>query len=268
MNVAGYSLSIVDTRSMKVVSQISTGGRLFVGLQVTGAGPYTAWVSGGGDNSLKRFTISTAGAVSQGDNVAIKPITPADQGFVSNYRPDKALNTARRRRQPAARAVGLQQDGRRGHHVPGGIGAEPRRQVPLRRLQRRQQPGGHRHGHLRRRPAGAGRVLPVRRRRQRGRAVGVRLELGRHRVQVRQADLRAGRRAHRHRAGREERARRLLRAEDRHRGRSAEDLVGVGDVRAGRRRVRRPRSSGPSTWAKRSTNWSRSATPTPRRWRW
>ena len=39
MNVAGYSLSIVDTRSMKVVSQISTGGRLFVGLQVTGAGP-------------------------------------------------------------------------------------------------------------------------------------------------------------------------------------------------------------------------------------
>ena len=79
---------------MKVVSQISTGGRLFVGLQVTGAGPYTAWVSGGGDNSLKRFTISTAGAVSQGDNVAIKPITPADQGFVSNYRPDKALNTA------------------------------------------------------------------------------------------------------------------------------------------------------------------------------
>jgi YVTN family beta-propeller protein len=94
MNVAGYSLSVIDTRAMTLVSQISTGGRFFVGLQVTGNGPYTAWASGGGDNSVKRFTISTEGAISQADRVAVNPITPATEGAVSNYRPAKSFSTA------------------------------------------------------------------------------------------------------------------------------------------------------------------------------
>jgi YVTN family beta-propeller protein len=94
LNVAGYSLSVIDTRSMTLVSQISTGGRFFVGVQLTGNGPYTAWASGGGDNSVKRFTISTGGAISLADSVPIKPITPAAEGFVSNYRPGKSMNTA------------------------------------------------------------------------------------------------------------------------------------------------------------------------------
>ncbi len=93
-NVAGYSLSVIDTRAMAVVSQINTGGRLFVGLQITGNGPYTAWASGGGDNSVKRFTISNAGEISQAGSVAIAPITSATEGYVTNYRPAKTLNTA------------------------------------------------------------------------------------------------------------------------------------------------------------------------------
>src|SRR5262249_10096407 len=44
-NVGFYSLSVIDTASMSVVSSISTisgsGPRFFIGLQVTGRGPYT-----------------------------------------------------------------------------------------------------------------------------------------------------------------------------------------------------------------------------------
>ncbi len=92
--VAGYALSVIDTRDMAVVSHLSTTGRLFVGLQVTGTGPYTVWASGGGDNSVKRFTVSTNGAISQADSVTIAPLTPATSGAVSHYRPAKAFNTA------------------------------------------------------------------------------------------------------------------------------------------------------------------------------
>jgi YVTN family beta-propeller protein len=94
LNVAGYSLSVIDTRAMKLVSQISTGGRFFVGLQVTGGGPYTAWASGGGDNSVKRFTISIDGSISAAGSVAVSPITPATGGAVTNYRPAKTFSTA------------------------------------------------------------------------------------------------------------------------------------------------------------------------------
>jgi YVTN family beta-propeller protein len=95
LNVAGYSLSVVDTRSMKVVSQVSTGGRLFVGLQVTGqAAPYIVWASGGGDNSVKRFTIAADGAVSLTGAVAIPPLTPATSGLVSHYKPGAGWNAA------------------------------------------------------------------------------------------------------------------------------------------------------------------------------
>src|SRR5215831_7088449 len=48
-NRGGYSLSVVDTFAMKVVSQLSTG-KYFVGIQASGTGPYTLWASGGADN--------------------------------------------------------------------------------------------------------------------------------------------------------------------------------------------------------------------------
>jgi YVTN family beta-propeller protein len=93
-NAAGYSLSVIDTATMKVVSRIHAAGRFFVGLQVTGSGPYTVWASGGGDNDVKRFTLSTRGVIAPAGRVPIEPITPADAGFVSHYEPGAAPDAA------------------------------------------------------------------------------------------------------------------------------------------------------------------------------
>jgi YVTN family beta-propeller protein len=93
-NTVGYSLSVINTATMKVVSRVSAAGRFYVGLQVTGRGPYTVWAAGGGDNDVKRFTLSTSGAISAAGRVAIEPITPGQAGFVSHYKPSAALNAA------------------------------------------------------------------------------------------------------------------------------------------------------------------------------
>ena len=96
-NVGSYSLSVIDTASMQVVNSITipagattTGGSFFLGLQVTGTGPYTLWASGGGDNDIKIYTISATGkfASSSPTSIPIPPITPPDQGFVTNYVPN------------------------------------------------------------------------------------------------------------------------------------------------------------------------------------
>jgi len=96
MNYGCYSLSVIDTGTMQVVSTWpappesawSTNG-VFIGLQVTGAGPYTLWASGGADNDVKIFNISTTGAISPANTplnrISITPITPDNQGFVTNY---------------------------------------------------------------------------------------------------------------------------------------------------------------------------------------
>jgi YVTN family beta-propeller protein len=95
INVSGYSLSVIDTASMKVISQFSPGVKLFIGLRITGAGPYTVWASGGGDNQVDLFTLSAAGEIAKAkpDRIVIKPILPSTAGYVSNYTPDAALNT-------------------------------------------------------------------------------------------------------------------------------------------------------------------------------
>ena len=97
-NIGGYSLSVVDTSTMKVVSQTNAAaaGTFFIGLQVTGTGPYTVWVSGGPDNKLKTFSVSNVGAISASpsNSITIAPILPSNQGYVSNYTPDPAFNTA------------------------------------------------------------------------------------------------------------------------------------------------------------------------------
>jgi YVTN family beta-propeller protein len=95
-NIGGYSLSVINTATMTVVSQINTAGKFFVGLVVTGSGPYTVWASGGPDNNIKLFNISAAGAITIGTpaSVPIAPILPSNKGYVSNYVPDAALNTA------------------------------------------------------------------------------------------------------------------------------------------------------------------------------
>ena len=86
INKGGYSLSVLDAGTLKVVSQITVSGqKYFVGMQATGSGPYTVWVSGGGDNNLKLFSVTTAGAISYSNAITISPIQPSASGYVSNY---------------------------------------------------------------------------------------------------------------------------------------------------------------------------------------
>jgi YVTN family beta-propeller protein len=94
VNVGNYSLSVVDTQSMAVVSQISTTGG-FIGIQVTGTGPYTVWASGGVTNDIKVFKVSQIGAISAATpaSITISPILPSNAGYVSNFVADPALNT-------------------------------------------------------------------------------------------------------------------------------------------------------------------------------
>jgi YVTN family beta-propeller protein len=103
LNVGGYSVSVVDTATMTVVSQTNTG-TFFVGLVATGSGPYTLFASGGPDNSVKQFTITAAGAISAApaSKVTIAPIHPANQRYVNNYVPDAVFNTATNGSKPAA----------------------------------------------------------------------------------------------------------------------------------------------------------------------
>ncbi len=98
-NLGAYSLTVIDTGTMQVVSNISAvvspgspiaapGTSFFIGLQVTGIGPYTLWASGGADNDVKIFNISATGRISNNPvKININPITPANQGFATNYVP-------------------------------------------------------------------------------------------------------------------------------------------------------------------------------------
>jgi YVTN family beta-propeller protein len=95
-NRGGYSLTVINTGSMQVVSQIDTAGRYFVGLAVTGTGPYTVWASGGADHDVKLFTVSQSGQIAQATpaRIVIPPVTPPNTGFVSNYTPSSNFAAA------------------------------------------------------------------------------------------------------------------------------------------------------------------------------
>ncbi len=94
--VGGYSLTIIDTNTMTVVSQVANTARFFIGLQVTsnGDGSYTIWASGGGDNNIKLYSLSSAGIVSSAPTLSIPilPILPDNAGYVSNYTPATNFN--------------------------------------------------------------------------------------------------------------------------------------------------------------------------------
>lgn len=87
INTGGYSLTVIDTSTMTVVSQFRSTGLFYIGLQVSGNGPYTLWASGGPDNDVKIFDISATGVLTPSTPASIKilPATPSNQGFVSNY---------------------------------------------------------------------------------------------------------------------------------------------------------------------------------------
>jgi YVTN family beta-propeller protein len=95
-NSGNYSLTVVDTASMQVVSTINTTDRFFVGLAITGSGPYAVWAAGGPDNDVKLYTLSTSGSISVGtpSHIPIPPILPNASGYVSNYTPSSSFNTA------------------------------------------------------------------------------------------------------------------------------------------------------------------------------
>ena len=95
-NLGGYSISVLDTSSMQVVSTTATGGKFFVGILATGTGPYKVYVSGGADSNVKIFNVSAAGAISASAAVTINvaPIHPKNAGFANNYVPGAALNAA------------------------------------------------------------------------------------------------------------------------------------------------------------------------------
>ena len=97
VNVGGYGISVINTATMKVVSNLTTG-KLFIGLQISGAGPYILWAASGGDNDVKVFDISTDGKITPNattPSIPIVPITPSNQGFVSNYYTDAATWTGK-----------------------------------------------------------------------------------------------------------------------------------------------------------------------------
>jgi YVTN family beta-propeller protein len=91
LNQGGFSLTVVRTWDMQVVSQFSCGP-VFIGLQVSGAGPYTVYASGGPANCVKVYSLSTQGILTDnGTRIAIPPILPASAGYVSHYTPGAAL---------------------------------------------------------------------------------------------------------------------------------------------------------------------------------
>jgi YVTN family beta-propeller protein len=82
---------------MKVVSQINTAGKLFIGLQVVSdsIGGYTLYASGGGDNSIKLFEITATGTITAAANpaaITIPPMLPVNQGWVSHFVPSPLFN--------------------------------------------------------------------------------------------------------------------------------------------------------------------------------
>ena len=95
VNLGGYSLSVISSVNMQVVSQYNVSGKFFIGLQVSGTGPYTVWASGGPDNDVKIFSLSTTGTLTPGNpsHIVIPPVTPNNRGYVSNYTPGPQWNT-------------------------------------------------------------------------------------------------------------------------------------------------------------------------------
>ncbi len=85
VNIGGYSLSVLRTSDMTVVSQVATAGPVYIGLQVKGNSPYTLYASAGPSNSVKTFSIAPTGIISAGASITIAPILPKNQGYVSNY---------------------------------------------------------------------------------------------------------------------------------------------------------------------------------------
>ncbi len=125
-NVGGYSLSVVDTATMGVVSTVTTG-TYFVGVAIKGAGTYTVYASGGASQDVKEFSLSAAGQLSAAPvaTIPIPVITPASAGFVSHYTPDAALNTADASGNKPPVPSGFSRTGSTAISFPAGLALSP-----------------------------------------------------------------------------------------------------------------------------------------------
>ncbi len=125
-NKGGYSLSVIDTARMAVVSRIAAG-RYFVGLQISGSGPYTAWVSAGPDNQIRLFEISATGeiATAQPPTITIAPTLPRTAGFVSSYQPAPSMNATDSAGNRPPVPVGFARTGTIGITYPAGSALSP-----------------------------------------------------------------------------------------------------------------------------------------------
>jgi YVTN family beta-propeller protein len=78
---------------MKVVSRTATG-RYFIGVQVTGSGPYTVWASAGPDQQMRMFNLSADGVLSNANpaTLTIAPIQSRTEGWANAYTPAPSMN--------------------------------------------------------------------------------------------------------------------------------------------------------------------------------
>lgn len=93
VNIGGYSLSVVRTSDMKVVSQINNL-QVYIGLQVKqSAAGYTVYASGGPTNNVRIFNVTPTGTITAGATITIAPILPNNAGYVSNYTNASSVTT-------------------------------------------------------------------------------------------------------------------------------------------------------------------------------
>ena len=90
-NVGGYSLNVIDTSTMTVVAQTTTG-KFFIGLQVTGTGPYTIWASGGVTQQILLYTFDGT-TLTAGPTITVPVNTSPTAGYVNSYIPNAYWNT-------------------------------------------------------------------------------------------------------------------------------------------------------------------------------
>ncbi len=91
----GYGITVLDAQTLKIVSRISDSP-VFIGLQVTSNadGGYTLWASGGAANKILLYALDAQGIIKAGGAIALTPMTPSNQGYVSHYRPTTEFTAA------------------------------------------------------------------------------------------------------------------------------------------------------------------------------
>ena len=122
----GYSLSVIDTARWKVVSEVHTAGKLFLGLAVSGAGPYTLYAAGGADSDVKVFAIDANGVIgATPTRIPIPVVTSATAGYVSHYVPDAAFDKADAHGRKPPVPTGFARSGTTAISFPAGVALSP-----------------------------------------------------------------------------------------------------------------------------------------------